>query len=93
MSGWVDVQWDKGGSNSYRMGAEGKFDLTVASPEDGGPPQDMLPPMPVQSSGSLQLSGASSRQVLISFGLLYQFRRYMYWGEAVVNGCLSASIR
>lgn len=28
--GWVDVTWDKGGSNSYRMGAEGKYDLTLA---------------------------------------------------------------
>ncbi|XP_070578129.1 E3 ubiquitin-protein ligase HECTD1-like isoform X7 [Ptychodera flava] len=28
--GWVDVTWDHGGSNSYRMGAEGKYDLQLA---------------------------------------------------------------
>ena len=28
-NGWVDVQWDGGSSNSYRMGADGKFDLKV----------------------------------------------------------------
>ncbi|XP_030211595.1 E3 ubiquitin-protein ligase HECTD1 isoform X1 [Gadus morhua] len=29
-NGWMDVTWDSGGSNSYRMGAEGKFDLRLA---------------------------------------------------------------
>ncbi|ESO05310.1 hypothetical protein HELRODRAFT_111260 [Helobdella robusta] len=29
-TGWVDVAWDAGGLNSYRMGAEGKYDLTLA---------------------------------------------------------------
>merc|ERR1719410_1026044 len=29
-NGWIDVSWDHGGSNSYRMGAEGKFDLKLA---------------------------------------------------------------
>ena len=33
-SGWVDVTWDAGGSNSYRMGAEGKFDLGLAASQD-----------------------------------------------------------
>ncbi|XP_029035839.1 E3 ubiquitin-protein ligase HECTD1 isoform X7 [Osmia bicornis bicornis] len=28
-NGWIDVTWDHGGSNSYRMGAEGKFDLRL----------------------------------------------------------------
>lgn len=28
--GWVDVEWDAGGSNSYRMGADGKYDLALA---------------------------------------------------------------
>lgn len=28
-SGWVDIKWDHGASNSYRMGAEQKFDLTI----------------------------------------------------------------
>ena len=30
-NGWIDVTWDHGGSNSYRMGAEGKFDLKLTS--------------------------------------------------------------
>lgn len=29
-NGWVDVTWDHGGSNSYRMGAEGKYDVKLA---------------------------------------------------------------
>ena len=29
-NGWIDVTWEHGGSNSYRMGAEGKFDLRLA---------------------------------------------------------------
>lgn len=33
-TGWVDVTWDAGGSNSYRMGAEGKFDLALAPSHD-----------------------------------------------------------
>lgn len=31
--GWVDVQWDNNTSNSYRFGAEGKYDLEVKSAE------------------------------------------------------------
>ncbi|KAB7498063.1 E3 ubiquitin-protein ligase HECTD1 [Armadillidium nasatum] len=31
-NGWIDVTWDHGPSNSYRMGAEGKFDLKLAPP-------------------------------------------------------------
>ena len=30
-NGWIDVTWDHGGSNSYRMGAEGKYDLKLTS--------------------------------------------------------------
>ncbi|XP_050406417.1 E3 ubiquitin-protein ligase HECTD1 isoform X3 [Patella vulgata] len=33
-NGWVDVTWDNGGSNSYRMGAEGKYDLALAPSHD-----------------------------------------------------------
>ncbi|XP_076239789.1 ubiquitin fusion-degradation 4-like isoform X8 [Calliopsis andreniformis] len=28
-NGWIDVTWDHGASNSYRMGAEGKYDLRL----------------------------------------------------------------
>lgn len=30
--GWVRVEWTNGTTNSYRMGKEGKYDLTLASP-------------------------------------------------------------
>lgn len=30
--GWVRVEWSNGTTNSYRMGIEGKYDLTLASP-------------------------------------------------------------
>ena len=33
-NGWIDVTWDHGGSNSYRMGAEGKYDLRLAPSYD-----------------------------------------------------------
>ena len=35
-NGWIDVTWDHGSSNSYRMGAEGKFDLKLAGSEPEG---------------------------------------------------------
>ena len=36
--GWVEVSWDHGPVNSYRMGAEGKYDLKLAAgyePQEG----------------------------------------------------------
>lgn len=30
-NGWIDVKWDHGNRNSYRMGAEGKYDLKLAN--------------------------------------------------------------
>ncbi|XP_074662874.1 E3 ubiquitin-protein ligase HECTD1-like [Tubulanus polymorphus] len=33
-NGWIDVTWDSGGSNSYRIGAEGKYDLQLAASHD-----------------------------------------------------------
>uniref|UniRef100_A0A182NEF2 E3 ubiquitin-protein ligase n=1 Tax=Anopheles dirus TaxID=7168 RepID=A0A182NEF2_9DIPT len=30
-NGWIDVKWDHGMRNSYRMGAEGKYDLKLAA--------------------------------------------------------------
>ena len=43
--GWVEVQWDHGKANSYRMGAEGKFDLelTGEDPAIPPPPEDEFP--------------------------------------------------
>lgn len=36
-NGWVDVRWDHGPRNSYRMGADGKFDLKVIAMGSGDP--------------------------------------------------------
>jgi hypothetical protein len=33
-NGWVEVYWDNGCFNLYRMGAEGKFDLSLAPSHD-----------------------------------------------------------
>lgn len=38
ITGWVEVQWDHGGANSYRMGAEGKYDLDLTGEEPLVPP-------------------------------------------------------
>uniref|UniRef100_A0AAY4A3Q0 E3 ubiquitin-protein ligase n=1 Tax=Denticeps clupeoides TaxID=299321 RepID=A0AAY4A3Q0_9TELE len=46
-NGWIDVTWDAGGSNSYRMGAEGKFDLKLAPGYD---PESAPSPKPVSSA-------------------------------------------
>ncbi|XP_023244989.1 E3 ubiquitin-protein ligase HECTD1 isoform X2 [Copidosoma floridanum] len=35
-NGWIDVTWDNGCSNSYRMGAEGKFDLKLVYTSGSG---------------------------------------------------------
>uniref|UniRef100_A0A8D8T0U6 E3 ubiquitin-protein ligase n=1 Tax=Cacopsylla melanoneura TaxID=428564 RepID=A0A8D8T0U6_9HEMI len=37
-NGWIDVAWDHGGSNSYRMGAEGKYDLKLAPESEASTP-------------------------------------------------------
>lgn len=47
LPGWIDVTWDAGGSNSYRMGAEGKFDLKLAPGYD---PESAPSPKPVSST-------------------------------------------
>ncbi|KAG9480960.1 hypothetical protein GDO78_010299 [Eleutherodactylus coqui] len=46
-NGWIDVIWDAGGSNSYRMGAEGKFDLKLAPGYD---PESAASSKPVSST-------------------------------------------
>jgi len=59
-NGWIDILWDVGGSNSYRMGAEGKYDLKLAPGYD----VDSLPvgaqsKIPVKTSTKTK-SGESS---------------------------------
>jgi E3 ubiquitin-protein ligase HECTD1 len=56
-NGWIEVQWDHGGANSYRMGAEAKYDLTLADdPQPTAPqttPSETTPSQttPPQTSG------------------------------------------
>lgn len=48
-NGWIDVTWDSGGSNSYRMGAEGKYDLQLAASHD----PERLKPLPKTEQGAV----------------------------------------
>ncbi|XP_023254939.1 E3 ubiquitin-protein ligase HECTD1, partial [Seriola lalandi dorsalis] len=57
--GWIDVTWDAGGSNSYRMGAEGKFDLKLAPGYDPESAATAPSPKPVSST----VSGPASSTV------------------------------
>lgn len=57
-TGWVDVTWDSGGSNSYRMGAEGKYDLALAPSHD--PEKLRHPPSSQGGGGTRSLSKKSS---------------------------------
>ncbi|XP_053207496.1 E3 ubiquitin-protein ligase HECTD1-like isoform X2 [Panonychus citri] len=54
-NGWIDVAWDSGGSNSYRVGAEGKYDIKLAPSND-----------PELSKRNLSLAMASTSNCLFS---------------------------
>lgn len=56
-NGWIEVQWDHGGANSYRMGAEGKFDLQLANDE----PQPTPPPNTSGEGSESDTPSATSR--------------------------------
>ncbi|XP_062388294.1 putative HERC2-like protein 3 [Sardina pilchardus] len=45
-SGWIRVRWDNGHINSYRMGAEGKYDLKLAEPLPSALPSTESPIQP-----------------------------------------------
>lgn len=47
--GWVRVAWDAGGTNSYRMGKEGKYDLKLARSPSPPPSVDET----VQGNGKI----------------------------------------
>ncbi|XP_050562022.1 E3 ubiquitin-protein ligase Ufd4 isoform X2 [Spodoptera frugiperda] len=67
-NGWVDVRWDHGGRNSYRMGAEGKFDLKVVSggatggEAKQGRKSHSTPSLPDATAVDHQVSVASTEQ-------------------------------
>uniref|UniRef100_A0A3P9B712 E3 ubiquitin-protein ligase n=1 Tax=Maylandia zebra TaxID=106582 RepID=A0A3P9B712_9CICH len=64
-NGWIDVTWDAGGSNSYRMGAEGKFDLKLAPGYDPESPATAPSPKPVSSTVSGPASTTQSWSSLV----------------------------
>lgn len=56
-AGWIDVAWDAGGTNSYRMGAEGKYDLMLAPSHDPDKlRKEPLSPRAVDVSGKTRTS-------------------------------------
>lgn len=57
-NGWIDVTWDHGGSNSYRMGAEGKYDLKLAAGYDTSSSSEAV--TPGTSVGTGKSSAASA---------------------------------
>lgn len=62
-SGWIDVTWDHGGSNSYRMGAEGKYDLKLAPGYDV---EATIASSSKQPSGTKQKNDKDKQSVLTS---------------------------
>jgi E3 ubiquitin-protein ligase HECTD1 len=48
-NGWIEVQWDHGIANSYRMGAEGKFDLELTGEDPAITPPPPPDDEPMQS--------------------------------------------
>lgn len=54
-NGWIDVKWDHGLRNSYRMGAEGKYDLKLANSDNLN-----LPNFDISSSASATTTKKSS---------------------------------
>jgi len=61
-SGWIDVAWDAGGTNSYRMGAEGKYDLMLAPSHNlDKTRKDLLSPRALGKAKGLTTEGADSK--------------------------------
>ncbi|CAK1540512.1 unnamed protein product [Leptosia nina] len=66
-NGWVDVRWDHGGRNSYRMGAEGKFDLKLIGSYEHNTnsrsrKSHSTPSLPDATNNDNQVSVASTEQ-------------------------------
>lgn len=59
--GWIDVTWDNGNNNMYRMGAEGKFDLKLASASKEEASKRDTPPSGVNRRGVLSSLMRSNR--------------------------------
>ncbi|XP_012942946.1 E3 ubiquitin-protein ligase HECTD1 isoform X2 [Aplysia californica] len=73
-NGWVDVKWDAGGSNSYRMGAEGKFDLALGPSHDPdklrfAKPEAVAPPSSSKNKNAVA-SGLTPASEKVKVGVL-----------------------
>lgn len=69
-NGWIEVQWDQGGANSYRMGAEGKYDLQLTEDPPQQPSQQPTPPPNTSGEGSdVDTPSSSSSRPSSSRGL------------------------
>lgn len=60
-AGWIDVKWDHGVRNSYRMGAEGKYDLKLVNCDnlpllEAGCSSSNAPVVPVVSTKKFEKS-------------------------------------
>ncbi|XP_049940581.1 E3 ubiquitin-protein ligase Ufd4 isoform X3 [Schistocerca serialis cubense] len=63
-NGWIDVTWDHGGSNSYRMGAEGKYDLRLAGTPSGAGVSDAdAPKTPTAPAATATPSSGTTQQI------------------------------
>merc|ERR1711884_205379 len=60
-NGWIDVTWDHGGSNSYRMGAEGKFDIKLAPGYEPGAATTSTTAATAASSTTAAISTSSTK--------------------------------
>ncbi|XP_035233746.1 LOW QUALITY PROTEIN: E3 ubiquitin-protein ligase HECTD1-like, partial [Stegodyphus dumicola] len=64
-NGWIDVTWDQGGANSYRMGAEGKYDLKLAP---GFDPEAYLASVASSTTAAANIKLRSKNPVTSSIG-------------------------
>ncbi|XP_077945294.1 E3 ubiquitin-protein ligase HECTD1 isoform X3 [Gasterosteus aculeatus] len=98
-NGWIDVTWDAGGSNSYRMGAEGKFDLKLAPGFDPESAASAPSPKPVSStvsgpasstvgpSATPAASGGTTTTTSSSSSSTSSSSQQQSWSSLVKNNC------
>ncbi|XP_048585863.1 E3 ubiquitin-protein ligase HECTD1-like isoform X2 [Nematostella vectensis] len=63
--GWVEVSWNNGTSNSYRMGADGKYDLKVIEPNPSTTPTSSTPTSSSSTSTPTTLNTVTSSLLMM----------------------------
>lgn len=76
MTGWIDVTWDSGGSNSYRMGAEGKYDLQLSPNHD---PDKLRPIVRTTEAGAVGGAKVKVTSSLVSDKAKVQYRNMVIY--------------